>query len=215
MKLYSKPLSPYSACVRGVAYLKDLPIKLMPVPFPFPEELTALNPLNRLPILITGSGETLYEAVVIAEYFEDHFPEFPVLPQTPRERARVRLLARVAELEVLVPAMKLFFALSHPSRDEAKVAKLLRKMHRGLAVVEDRLAEAPFAAGDKPTLADAWLVPIRFIMEPLKKLSANADLLAEYPKFEAYAQNARQHPVFALIWEEMGDGLKAFKPELA
>jgi hypothetical protein len=52
-------------------------------------------------------------------------------------------------------------------------------------------------------------------MEPLKKLSGKADLLDEFPKFDAYAAKAKQHPVFERIWNEMSDGLKAFMPHLA
>lgn len=215
MQLYSRPLSPYSAFVRGVLYLKDLPFKPMNLPYPFPADFGNVTPLRRIPVLITSSGETLFEAAVIAEYLEDHFPETPVLPGTPRERALIRLLARVTELDVLGPTMKLFILSSKPERDDASIERLFDKMHTGLKVVESRLSDKAFAAGDEPTLADCWLLPVRFLMEPLKKLSGKADLLDAFPKFDAYAAKAKQHPVFERIWNEMNDGLKSFMPQLA
>ncbi|ASV86674.1 glutathione S-transferase, N-terminal domain protein [Ochrobactrum quorumnocens] len=215
MQLYSRPLSPYSAFVRGVLYLKELPFKPINLPYPFPEDFIHVTPLKRVPVLITGSGETLFEAAIIAEYLEDHFPETPVLPGSPRERALIRLLARVTELEVLGPAMKLFILLSKPEKDDATIDRLFTKLRTGLSVVESRLTDQAFALSDAPTLADAWLVPVRFLMEPLKKLSGKSDLLEAYPKFDTYAVKAKQDPVFELIWNEMNDGLKAFMPQLA
>lgn len=215
MQLYSRPLSPYSAFVRGVLYLKELPFKPINLPYPFPEDFIHVTPLKRVPVLITGSGETLFEAAVIAEYLEDHFPDTPVLPGSPRERALIRLLARVTELEVLGPAMKLFILQSKPERDEATIERLFTKLHKGLSVVESRLTDHDFALNDAPTLADAWLLPVRFLMEPLKKLSGKDDLLAAYPKFDTYAVKAKQDAAFELIWNEMSDGLKAFMPQLA
>lgn len=215
MQLYSRPLSPYSAFVRGVLYLKELPFKPIVPPYPFPADFSNITPLKRVPVLITGSGETLFEAAVIAEYLEDHFPEVPVLPGSPRERALIRLLARIAELEVLGPAMKLFVLLSKPEQDMPSIERLFARLHGGLNVVEARLSEQDYAMSDKATLADAWLVPVRFLMEPLKKLSGKPDLLDAYPKFDSYAAKARQHPAFERIWNEMDDGLKAFMPQLA
>jgi len=215
MQLYSRPLSPYSAFVRSILYLKELPFKPINLPYPLPAEFSSINPFKRVPVLITGSGETLFEAAVIAEYLEDHFPDTPVLPGTPRERALIRLLARVVELEVLDPAMKLLILLSKPERDDASIERLFGKLNKGLSVVESRLSEQGFALSDAPTLADAWLVPVRFLIEPLKKLSGKADLMAAYPKFDTYAVKAKQDPVFELVWNEMNDGLKAFMPQLA
>ncbi len=59
----------------------------MNLSYPFPADFGNVTPLRRIPVLITSSGETLFEAAVIAEYLEDHFPETPVLPGTPRARS--------------------------------------------------------------------------------------------------------------------------------
>ena len=131
-------------------------------------------------MLITGSGETLFEAAVIAEYLEDHYPEKAVLPGTPRERALIRLLARLAELEILGPAMKLFVLLGKSERDSATIEHLFEKLHTGLDVVESRLSDKSYATGDAPTLADCWLLPVRFILEPLCSQGAAASGLRAY-----------------------------------
>ena len=110
MKLYSRPLSPYSSIIRGLAYLKNQPLKIVapPAGFPIPEEFRAISPLKRIPVLITGSGETIVESVVIAEYLEERFPEPALLPADPRDRALVRMFTRIVDLDVLAPATRLF-----------------------------------------------------------------------------------------------------------
>ncbi|RCS24408.1 glutathione S-transferase family protein [Phyllobacterium salinisoli] len=217
MKLYSRPLSPYSSIIRGIIYAKNLPVKLIAPPpgVPIPEEFRAISPTKRIPVLITGSGETLFEASVIAEYLEEHFPETPLLPADPKDRARVRIIARIAELEILAPATELFILHSVKERNDTAIAAELRKLRQGLSIVEERLSDGPFAYGRAMSFADAWLTPIRFILDPLRKMTGLNDLLDAYPKFDAYAHKAVQHPPLSRVWDEMSDGLKVFQPSLA
>ena len=215
MKLYSRPLSPYSSIIRCVAYLKDVPIKLLAPPpgFPIPEEFRAISPLNRIPVLITGSGETLLESPVIAEYLEERFPERPLLPRDPKDRALVRMFCRIADLDVLAPTMKLFELHAAAKQDKAAIDSQFKRLHHGLAAVEARLANGPFALGREASLADAWLTPTRFIFNNFRIMTGQADLLADYPKFDAYERIATQDPALSRVWNEMADGLKVFLAE--
>ncbi|MFC0246322.1 glutathione S-transferase family protein [Falsochrobactrum ovis] len=215
MQLYTRPLSPYSAFVRSVLYLKDLSFKPIVPPYPLPADFGEITPLKRLPVLITNSGETLFEAAIIAEYIEEHYPNPSLLPGSPRERAVIRLLARLCELEVLGPAMKLFILLSKTEKDTASIEQLFSKLDKGLQIIETRLSDQDFAIGNEPTLADAWLLPVRFLMNPLGRLSGVSDLLHDYPKFDDYSAKAVQLPPLERVWNEMSDGLKNFMPNLA
>ncbi|MEK1891385.1 MAG: glutathione S-transferase family protein [Phyllobacterium sp.] len=216
MKLYSRPLSPYSSIIRCIAYYKQAPIKVVSPPpgSPIPEEFRAISPFNRIPVLITGSGLTVIEASVIAEYLEEHFPEPPLLPADSRDRAIVRMATRATELEVLAPVMELFELLYLKSKDEPRVSKLFRQMEIGLAEVEKRLGQGPYALGDDMTLADAWLTPTRFVFNSFRQLADRPDLLDPYPKFDALEQRIVQDPVLSLVWYEMADGLEVFLGEL-
>lgn len=216
MKLYSRPLSPYSSIIRSIAYYKQAPIKIVAPPpgFPIPEEFRAISPFNRIPVLITGSGLTIVEASVIAEYLEEHFPEPSLLPEDSRDRAIVRMTARTAELEVLVPVMELFELFFMKSKDDARISKLFKQMEIGLTEIEKRVGNGPFALGDQMTLADAWLTPTRFVFNNFRVVSGREDLLDPYPKFDALQQLIIQDPVLSLVWYEMTDGLKVFQGEL-
>jgi hypothetical protein len=45
-------------------------------------------------------------------------------------------------------------------------------------------------------------------------MTGQKDLLAAYPKFDAYEQIALQQPALSRVWGEMNDGLKVFLAEL-
>jgi glutathione S-transferase len=216
MKLYSRPLSPYSSIVRALAYIKDVPLKIIAPPsgFPIPEEFRAISPLNRIPVLITGSGETIVESVVIAEYLEERFPDPALLPEDSKDRALVRMFARITDLDVLTPTMKLFELHSLPQRNSAEIDAQFTRLHHGLAAIEARMAHGPFALGDEISFADAWLTPTRFIFNNLRVMTGRPDLLDAYPKFEAYEQIALQDPALSRVWGEMTDGTKIFLSEL-
>ncbi len=216
MKLYSRPLSPYSSIIRCIAYYKQAPIKIVAPPpgFPIPEEFRAISPFNRIPVLITGSGLTIVEASVIAEYLEEHFPERPLLPVDSRDRAIVRMMARATELEVLAPVMELFELFHLKSKDDARINKLFKQMEVGLTEVEKRLGQGPYALGEEMTLADAWLTPTRFVFNNFRDMVGRPDLLDPYPQFDALQQRIVQDPVLSLVWYEMADGLKIFLGEL-
>src|SRR5690242_1734747 len=102
MKLYSLPLSPYSARVRGAIYAKQLDIEIVMPPDGWrqSEEYRQLNPARRVPVLLLNDGTALPESRVIVEYLEDAFPAIPLRPKTAKDLAHVRLIAEVAELYV-------------------------------------------------------------------------------------------------------------------
>ena len=71
MKLYTWPTSPFGAKVWAVAIaagLDDSITKVLYHPWQTDPELSKLNPLNKIPVLITQENETLYDSPVICEY---------------------------------------------------------------------------------------------------------------------------------------------------
>ena len=55
-----------------------------------------LNPNGVAPTLV-HDGEAIVESTVINEYLEEAFPERPLLPADPLDRARVRSLVRIED----------------------------------------------------------------------------------------------------------------------
>ena len=124
MKLYSLPLSPYSARVRGALYAKQLDIEINAPPEGWrqSEEFRQINPARRVPVLILDDGTALPESGVIVEYLEDAFPATPLRPKDAKDLAQVRLITNIADLYVMQAAMPIFFLLDVERIDEPAVA---------------------------------------------------------------------------------------------
>jgi glutathione S-transferase len=152
--------------------------------------------------------------VVIAEYLEERFPEPALLPPDSRDRAVVRMTARIAELEILVPVMELFELVHTKSKDDARITKLFNQLEAGLREIEHRMGHGPYVLGKQMTMADAWLTPIRFLFNHFRVMTRRSRLLEPFPKFDAYEQLIVQDPVLSLVWFEMTDALKVFLGEL-
>lgn len=170
MKLYVFPVAPNPTKVR--LYLAEkaaaggpLPLEQVAVDLTRSEheepEHRARNPLGRLPVLELDDGSFLSESLAIIEYLEECHPEPPLLGRTPRERARVRELERIADTGVLVPTAVVVHATRSPlgAPPVPAVAEVFRARRVApLALLDRELADGrPFLAGERPTLADCTL----------------------------------------------------------
>lgn len=63
-------------------------------------EYLALNPQGLVPALDMGDGSVLTQSLAIIEYLEETVPEPPLLPTSPKDRARVRALAYAVSCEI-------------------------------------------------------------------------------------------------------------------
>ncbi len=124
-------------------------------------EFLAVNPRGKVPALSDGDF-ALWESAIIVEYLEERFPERPLLPGDPRERARVRRVAAEAQ-EYLGNAQqdmgRATFLAPGGKQDPERLEKA-----RAVATAEvERYQEelrGPFIAGESPSLADFTLFPI-------------------------------------------------------
>jgi glutathione S-transferase len=212
MKLYSQPLSPYSARVRGAIYAKNLPVEIVTPPEDWRSspEFRKLNPLMKIPVLILDDETPLPESAVIVEYLEDKYPEPSLRPKSPEGLARVRLITQVADLYVQQAMMPLFYLYDSATRDKAAIDAQLKKLHEGLAQLDALLTAGSYAYGDRLTTADVWLTPVRFSLDGLMAFSGKSDLLKKHKSVAAYADAARADGILNRVWQEMAEGLQAF-----
>src|SRR5690606_32405903 len=100
MKLMWSPLSPYVRKVRMTATMKGLDGRFEPVPSDTnagDPALNKLNPLGKVPCLITDEGEAIYDSHVICEYL-DSLSASPVLfPRSGRARWRTLTLGGLGD----------------------------------------------------------------------------------------------------------------------
>lgn len=128
VKLYSGPLSLFTAKVRIALKEKALDYERIEVPFsrargyePKHPDVLRLNPKAQVPVLVDGDL-ALYDSTLILEYLEDRHPEPPLLPGTAEERARCRQLELHADEVLFPPVLELIraiFYVSDPAQQDA------------------------------------------------------------------------------------------------
>ena len=92
MTLYDAARCPYCARVRIVLAEKGVPHETVEIDLrDRPAWLYELNPAGKVPVL-EEDGWVLPESAVIGEYLNDRYPEPPLWPDDPGERAAGRLL---------------------------------------------------------------------------------------------------------------------------
>jgi maleylacetoacetate isomerase len=123
------------------------------------------NPIGHVPTL-TIDGVPYVESLAIMELLEELYPDPPLLPKRPEDRARVRALAET--INAGIQPLQNLIVLAKIGDDKDKRTEWLRFwIGRGLgafeALMERNEKEAgvrgPLAFGETLTIADACLVP--------------------------------------------------------
>ena len=87
------------------------------------DELTARNPLQRLPVLELDDGTVLTESVAICRYFEELHPEPALFGTGPLGKAVVEMWQRRMELNLMMPVANAFRHI-HPAMKEWEVPQI-------------------------------------------------------------------------------------------
>jgi len=90
-------VSPYVRKVLACMNLKGLPFEVDPItPFYGNEEFRQLSPLCRIPVLVDGDF-SCSDSSVICAYLDEAYPDRPLFPVDPKDRARARWLEEFAD----------------------------------------------------------------------------------------------------------------------
>ena len=171
-------------------YYNKVKLALLEKGVPFEEELiwadrsAALmdkSPLGKIPYCETEHG-TLFESQVIMEYIEDAYPQNPLMPAEPYQRAKQRELITFMELHLELVARELygqaFFGGTVSDETRERVRKLLTRNARAFG----KLAKfGPYIAGDEFTMADCVALVHLPLVGMASKIVFGEDVLAEYP----------------------------------
>lgn len=209
MRLYNANLSPYAARVRVVLYAKGLDCEIVPPPGgPHSPEYAAINPIEKVPALEDG-GTVIPESEVIAEYLEDAYPEPSLRPADLKDRARARVVSRIADLYVMTAMTKLFRQRNPDGRDADAVAAALGDLDAALKALDHFVVPARYAVGDRLTLADAALATALFFVDRLCPLFGRSAPFDGAGKVAAYYSAVRGDPVIARVLDEMAAAYEA------
>jgi glutathione S-transferase len=210
MKLYQTYTSPFPTRVRLVLYAKGLSPELIEPPgfhatVESKGDYYSINPIGRVPTLVTDDGRALPESEVICEYLEDAYPDPPLLPKDPWGRAQVRLISRLCDFYLVMAMVPLFTAsgMSRKRWDQRAIDKALAAVENALGYIEAYVGGAGYAVGEQLTWADGALVPqLMLAYEWAPALFGSDNPLGKHPKLAAYWSAIAKDPIVARLLKE-------------
>ncbi|KAK2986363.1 hypothetical protein RJ640_026627 [Escallonia rubra] len=139
------------------------------------DSLLQYNPVyKKIPVLVHG-GKPISESVVILEYIEEVWPQHPLLPSDPYEKARASVSTSTGEEQV----------------------KHLKEAKKLLKIIEEQgLGKRKFFNGDSIGLTDIVFGWIAVWLDILTEV-AGVKLLepGSFPTLQAWIDTFKEHPV--------------------
>lgn len=177
LTLYDAARCPYCARVRIVLAEKRIEYETVEIDLQDrPAWLYERNPAGKVPVL-EEDGWVLPESAVVCEYLEERYPEPPLWPADPGERAAGRLL--VHRFDDFGDAYYGF------RRDPARLPELERE----LAVLDALLLATPFLSGRAFGLADVAYLP--WVLRARDTLDVD---LSRYGALASWAEGLGERP---------------------
>lgn len=192
--LHTQTLSPYGWTARICAAEKGVSHEVRDVDTTSPEH-RKLHPFGKVPVLQHGEI-VVYETLAIAHYIDRAF-EGPAL-QPVDYRGQTDMLRWIsivngycfAVMNGLIKARMAPLVTGGPP-DEARLAELREQLEPQVALIEQALSAHAFLAGERFTLADAFLFPQ---LHYASQTPEGADALAVAPATRAWLEAMRARP---------------------
>ena len=180
MILYDAARCPYCARARIVLAEKGLGYETVEIDLSDrPGWIYAKNPSGTVPVLEEDGGFVLPESLVIMEYLEERFPEPPLWPADPEERALGRLW--LDRFDVRLGSDYYALRRGEPSRLEERLRDL-----------DAALEAQPYLSGRQYGLADIGYVP--WILRARSNLGVE---LEPYAALSAWLKRQSERPAVA------------------
>ena len=165
------------------------------------DEFLARSPLGKVPFLELGDGRRLAESEVIAEYLEEAYPQKPLLPEDPFERAKVRELVKFMELHLELVARRLypqvFFNRGRASEETLQAVQ--KDLAKGVRAFKGLVKFDPYIAGKDLTIADCAAFVHLPLISLATKLGLGRDALEEMPQVKPYLKMLGERPAFRKV----------------
>lgn len=127
--LHQFDISPFCIKLRRILRYKNIPFELRDYPLAAGRSIRRFNPTGKLPAL-EHEGRWICDSTDIAHYLEERFPEPPILPADPEQRALCHIIEDWADESLYFYEMRLRFTL--PGNRERNLPRMLAQ-DRGVA----------------------------------------------------------------------------------
>ena len=159
MKLIGASASPYVRKVRIVMAEKKLDYQFVQENvWADDTNISAANPLGKVPCLVMEGGEAVFDSRVIVEYLDTLSPVGKLIPTQGRERAEVKTWEALAD-GVLDAGVLARLEATWPHRQDSErsqvwIDRQLQKIDAGLKSMSQGLGDKPFCSGIHLSLSD-------------------------------------------------------------
>lgn len=183
-RLYAHPFSSYCQKVLVALYETGTPFDYRNLEDPgASDELAALWPMKRFPVLVDGE-RTVLEASCIIEYLQLHYPgAVELIPANPDAALEVRMLDRIFDNYVSTPQQKFVADKLRPegaNRDPYGIEQARAMLETSYAWLDARMATREWATGTTFTLADCGAAPFLFYADWTHRIDARFANLRAY-----------------------------------
>jgi glutathione S-transferase len=176
------------------------------------DDYVARSPMGKAPFLQVG-GEFLRESQVICEYLEEAYPQKPLMPRDPLERARVREMIVFIELYLELVVRRLYghlFFRPAPLPEELK-ASVEKELAKGIRAFKAVAKFDPYVAGRELTLADCAAFVHLPLVSLATRLAFGRDFLDQLPQVKPYLKMLAERPAFRTVNEDRKAAQEALK----
>ena len=203
LTLYAHPFSSYCQKVLIALWENETPFIYRHLQEPGAgEELKALWPLDRFPVLV-DEGRAVVESSIIIEHLElHHTGPVRLLPEDRNAALEARFMDRFFDNYVMTPMQKpVFEALrAEHGRKEEAMAEARLALDTAYAWLEKRLDGRTWATGEVFTMADCAAAPSLFYADWVHQIGSVFPLLRKYrsrllarPSFARAVEEARPY----------------------
>jgi len=205
MKIYTSPVSPFGERVRIAALAKGIEIERAPLPAEGIKkgEYLEMNPIAKIPLLVTESGTVIPESEAILNYLEDRFPSPSLRPPDPEQRARINIAIRITDTYVMAPVIRTFPHLDPATRDGRVVDREIGYWKDGLSALAHFMRLPMPVAEAGVSMADCVLPVSLHLSERISRILGIGDLLAPHAILVDYYSAMQDHPIVGKVLEEL------------
>lgn len=187
-------------------------VEIAEVSLPTPEWYNKeVNPRETVPALRLANGQVVPESLVVVQYLDDAFPEVPLLPKDPKDRADVRVF--ISDFDSATGGLyRIIF-----EKDDAARAELLKSGLDDIAYIERALvakSAGPFFLGEHFSFADIAVLPFLDRFRPAILEFRGVDILANAPRLAALVAAAEKRASFQATAQTKEYYLAEFKKHL-
>ncbi|MEH1942084.1 MAG: maleylacetoacetate isomerase [Nostoc sp.] len=219
LELYSYYRSTASYRVRIALEIKKIPYlyrsvsKLRKGEPEFTAEYRKINPQKLVPTLIDGKA-AITQSLAIVEYLEERYPQPTLLPLDTLARAYTRQIALLIGCDIhplSIMRVRKYLTSAIGLNHTEKMNWYHHWLGEGLNALEDILINSGFCGsfcyGDKPTIADVFLVPQVYNAERFKYS------LDPYPTIRKIHKSCICHPAFIAAQPHLQPDASEYSPE--